>query len=193
MADTWNLGIEMPEDWIPLPLEPGVDVTGWAEEQARELAQGTSVDAVRLAHHLREWAADSRLRDPVCAFAFLPREIDTVIAILEVDVIHPDDTVPEITLDWIAQTFSSDDFGAPDIVRAKLPAGEAVRIRQNIAGEPAGPSGGRTLIETVTYGIRPPEIESAVVVLASWTAPGIGDKLVEGTDMIVSTLSVETD
>src|SRR2546428_4137318 len=124
MADTWNLGIRMPDDWVPLPLEPGIDVTAWAEEQAEELSQGTSVDSANLAHHLRERAADSRLRSPVYAFAFLPRGIETAVAILEVDVIHPDDTVPEITLDWIAKTFSAKDFGAPEIVQAKLPAGQ---------------------------------------------------------------------
>ena len=70
--DTWNLGIRCSEDWIPLPLEPGIDVTAWAKAQARELAEGTGIDAARLAHHLRERAADSRLRAPVYAFALLP-------------------------------------------------------------------------------------------------------------------------
>ena len=69
-----------------------------------------------------------------------------------------------------------------------------MRIRQNIAGEPIEPDGLLTLIETVICGLRPPEIESAVALLASWTAPGIGDQLVEsveGTDAIASRLNVD--
>ncbi|MFF3765760.1 hypothetical protein ACFYYR_16970 [Streptomyces sp. NPDC001922] len=43
------------------------------------------------------------------------------------DFIHPDDTVARTTLDWIAERFSTDDFGAPDITHAHVPLGEAVR------------------------------------------------------------------
>ncbi|MEU3460229.1 hypothetical protein ABZ721_09750 [Streptomyces sp. NPDC006733] len=192
--DTWNCGIECPEDWIPLPLEPGIDLGAWALEQAKELAAATSeeVDAEALMYDLRERAADSRGREPVFAFGLYPEGFDTALAVLEVDVIHPDAEVPSITLDWITEVFATGDFQEPEVERATVPAGPAVRIRQGLAGRGTGESGERSLMETVTYGVRPPGIESAVMVLVSWTAPGLVDLMTAAADQIVHTLKITT-
>ncbi|MCM2419326.1 hypothetical protein [Streptomyces sp. RKAG293] len=189
--DTWNVGIECPEDWIPLPLEPGIDLGAWALEQAGKLAAAPAeVDADALMYDLRERAADSRGREPVFAFGLYPEGFEEALAVLEVDVVHPDDKVPSITLDWITEVFATGDFQEPEVERAVLPAGPAVRIRQGLAGRGTGQSGERSLMETVTYGVRPPGIESAVMVLVSWTAPGLADLMTTAADQIVHTLKI---
>ncbi|MFF5344701.1 hypothetical protein ACH46L_31260 [Streptomyces althioticus] len=53
------------------------------------------------------------------------------LALLEADLIRPDETVPHLTLDWLVETFSVDDFGGPRVTRRELPVGPAVHIRQS--------------------------------------------------------------
>jgi hypothetical protein len=48
------------------------------------------------------------------------------------------------------------------------------------------------LLETLTYGTVPTGTESAVVLLMSWTVPGIAEAMEETADSIVKTLTVES-
>jgi hypothetical protein len=190
VGDRGTISCELacPEDWIPLPLDAGIDLDGWARERAAAL-DGTSA----LARELRGRAADSLGRRPVLAYALCPRGLDAVLAHLEVDVIHPDPTVPEISLDWLTELFSTADFGAPEVVRATLPAGPAVRIGQSLVAGGLGPGGERTVLETLAYGVLPPGLGSAVVVLVSWTVPGLGEAVTGVADAVVGSLSVRDD
>ncbi|CAL9475819.1 hypothetical protein [Streptomyces sp. Tu 3180] len=196
MSDIRTCGIVVPTDWVPLPLEPSDDVKGWAKGTAAELrdrskAAGYELDRSTLRRDLRARAEDSRSREPFYAFAFYPDGFDTALATLEVDLIYPDETVPRITLDWLAETFSADDFGTPEITRTELPVGPAVRIRQNFAADHPPSRGPGILMETLTYGVRPTGSEGAVMLLASWTVPGLTQEMEEAADSIAQTLTVE--
>lgn len=198
MTEFLSCELRCHEEWVPLPLARTADVSGWAEEQAgvleaRNAADGKTVNVELLMQELREQAADSRGRSPVHAFALYLNGFESAAAVLEVDFIHPDHTVREINLDWIAETFTAHDFGTPEIEHAQLPAGAAVRLSQNIAGAAEGPSGERVLLETLTYGIIPEKSDSAVVMLVSWTVPGVDDLVEKMADDIVHTLTIETD
>ncbi|MEU4166001.1 hypothetical protein AB0F46_03825 [Streptomyces sp. NPDC026665] len=189
-------GISYPRDWIPLPVAPHEKLEGsWAEKVARSLverseAAGYEIDPKAVQADLWSRAEDSRSRSPFYAFAFYPDGFDAALAILEVDLIHPDDSVPRITLDWLTEAFSTDDFGPPQVTRTEVPAGPAVRIRQDFAaGDPS--DGAAILLETLTYGIVPTGTQSAVVVLTSWTMPGIADAMEYTADSFVQTLTVE--
>ncbi|MET8132026.1 hypothetical protein ABZV24_08685 [Streptomyces sp. NPDC005251] len=168
----------------------------WAEQAAKNVVgrsgvAGYDIDPEAVRADLRARAEDSRRRDPFYAFAFYPDGFDAALGILEVDLIHPDDSVPRITLDWLAETFSTDDFGPPQLTRTEVPAGPAVRIRQNFAADGAPPGGPAILLETLMYGIVPTGTESAVVLLMSWTMPGIADAMEEAADSMVKTLRVD--
>ncbi|MFF8230504.1 hypothetical protein [Streptomyces caelestis] len=196
MSEISACGIVVPTDWVPLPIEPSDDVKGWAKNTAAELrdrakAAGHELDKRTLRKELQARADDSRSRDPFYAFAFFPDGFDTALAILEVDLIHPDETVPRITLDWLAQTFSADDFGPPQISRPELPVGPAVRIRQDFAADNPRRGGPGVLMETLTYGILPTGAESAVMLLVSWTVPGITDEMETAADSIAQTVTVD--
>ncbi|PWI17421.1 hypothetical protein DI272_27110 [Streptomyces sp. Act143] len=196
MSDLTACGIVCPTDWVPLPIDPSDDVKSWAKSTAKALrdrskAAGHGVDGRALRDDLRARAEDSRSREPFYAFAFYPDGFDTALAVLEVDLIHPDATVPRITLDWLADTFSAHDFGLPRIAHAELPIGPAVRLRQNFAldAPSAAPTG--TPLRTVTYGVLPTGADSAVMLLVSWTVPGLDEEMEEAADSIVRTLTVE--
>ncbi|WP_225654248.1 hypothetical protein [Streptomyces pseudogriseolus] len=107
------------------------------------------------------------------------------------DLLWPDETVPRITLNWLTERFSADDFGGPKVTRTELPAGPAVRIRQNLAmsGSPAVDAG--VLLEILTYGVLPTGSKAAVMLLGSWSAPGLTEEMEEAVDSIAVTLTVE--
>lgn len=195
MSDIRECGIAVPPDWVPLPIEPSDDVRSWSKSTATELrdrskAAGYELDKATLRKDLRARAEDSRGREPFYAFALYPDGFDTALAILEVDLIHPDDTVPELTLDWLAETFSAHDFGPPQISRTELPIGPAVRIRQNFAADNPPRRGPGILMETLTYGTLPTGAESAVMLLMSWTVPGLTEEMEEAADSIAKTFTV---
>lgn len=196
MSELRECGIVCPTDWVELAIEPTDNVKRWARSTAADLrersrAAGYDIDAQVLEKDLRAQAKDSQQRDPFYAFAFYPDGFDGALATLEIDLIHPDASVPRITLDWLAETFSAHDFGPPLITRTEVPLGPAVRIRQNFAAAAAGsPGGPGILLETLTYGVLPRGAESALVFLMSWTVPGIADEMEEAAAGIVKTLSV---
>ncbi|MFE2436132.1 hypothetical protein [Streptomyces sp. NPDC059409] len=196
MSDIRACGIVVPTDWVPLPIEPSDDVRSWSKSTAAELqdrskAAGYDIDKRALRKDLRFRAEDSRSREPFYAFALYPDGFDFALAISEVDLIHPDDTVPQITLDWLAETFSADDFGRPSIVHTDLPIGPAVRVRQNFAAGTRSHRGPGILMETLTYGVLPTGAESALMLLMSWTVPGLSKEMEETADNIAETLTVD--
>lgn len=196
MSQLMSCGIECPLDWVPLPVEAGDDVTLWAKTTAAQLvergrAAGYDLNEKAVRNDLKARSKDSRGRDPFYAFALYPDGFDAALATLEVDLIHPDDAVPEISLDWLAETFSTDDFGPPDISHRDLPVGRAVRIRQNFAAKTSWLKKPGVLLETLTYGVVPEGAESAIVMLVSWTVPGVAEMLEESADSIANSLVVE--
>ncbi|MFF3765759.1 hypothetical protein ACFYYR_16965 [Streptomyces sp. NPDC001922] len=48
-------------------------------------------------------------------------------------------------------------------------------------------------METITYGVVPPGSDSAVIMLVSWTYPGVSDIVERMADDIVGTLTVESE
>ncbi|GHF19844.1 hypothetical protein GCM10018789_57330 [Streptomyces werraensis] len=195
MSDIRTCGIVVPTDWVPLPLEPSDDMKGWTKSTAVELcergrAAGHEPDRRTLRRDLRARAEDSRSRDPFYAFALYPDGFDSALALLEVDLIWPDETVPRLTLDWLAETFSADDFGGPKVTHTELPVGPAVRIRQNLAMSGSSGTAAGVLLETVTYGVLPTGTKAAVMLLASWSVPGLSEEMEEAVDGIAPTLTV---
>ncbi|WP_033319522.1 hypothetical protein [Streptomyces yerevanensis] len=196
MIPILEYGISCPPDWIYVPVKPDDDVESWVKEVGEGLiergrAAGYEIDPEPLQADLRARAEDSRRRSPLYAFLLYPDGFDNALSTLEVDLIHPDESVPQITLDWLAETFSVHDFGPPEISRTDLPLGSAVRIRQNFAADADSPEHPGILLETLTYGSLPEGTESAVILLMSWTVPGIADAMEEAADSIARTLTVE--
>lgn len=195
MSDIQTCGIVCPTDWVPLPLDPSDHVKSWAKNTAAELcersrAAGYELDGKVLRKDLRGWADDSRSRAPLYGFAFYPDGFDTALALLEVEVVRPDETVPRLSLDWLADTFSAHDFGPPQITHIELPIGPAVRLRQNFAAAGRPRWGPGVLLQTVTYGVIPHGTDNALVLLVSWTVPGIDEEMEEASDSIARTMTV---
>ncbi|WP_406443244.1 hypothetical protein OHB14_30180 [Streptomyces sp. NBC_01613] len=195
MIPDLQYGISCPPDWVRLPLDSSDEIGSWAKNTTAELrersqAAGYELDQRAVRKDLRSRVDDSRSREPFYAFALYPDGFDTALAVLELDLIHPDATVPQLTLDWLADAFSTQDFGLPKTTRIELPVGPAVRIRQNFAADGPAPGGPGVLLETLTYGILPTGTESALMLLLSWTTPGLEEAMEDAADSIVQTLTV---
>ncbi|GGT78111.1 hypothetical protein ABT368_24845 [Streptomyces althioticus] len=141
---------------------------------------------------LRARAEDSRSRAPFYAFALYPKGFDSAVALLEADLLRPDETVPRITLDWLTETFSADDFGGPKVTRTEASAGPAARIRQNLAMSGSSDVDAGVLLETFTYGVLPTGSKAAVMLLGSGSVPGLTEEMEEAVDSIAVTLTVES-
>ncbi|MFE0514206.1 hypothetical protein [Streptomyces sp. NPDC058964] len=197
--DLSNLGLECSEDWVPFPVtgtdDSDLDLDHWAKYQAEELARryardGERADVRALTRGLKRAAADSRARAPLAAFGWYVSGHDVVAAVMELDAIHPDDTVPDVSLAWLTQHMTVRDFGEPDVRELRLPLGDAVRIRQNFIGERKRLLGPRPVIRSLFYGVRPEGMETALTLALSWTEPILDEPAEKLGDDIAGTLTV---
>lgn len=193
--DLSDLGLECPEDWVPLPVTDTVPLDHWARQQAEELAaryarDGKSGDARLLARSLKRAAADSRTRAPLGAFGLFLSGFDFMAAGLELDAIHPDAEYPELPLSLLAERMTAKDFPDPDIREVRLPLGDAVRIRQNFIAERKRLLGPRPVIRSLFYGIRPDGMRAALTLMLSWTEAVLDEPVEKMGDDIAGTLTV---
>lgn len=199
--DLSNLGLECSEDWVPFPVtgtgdaDPAMDLDYWAKYQAQELAEryahdGERADIRTLTRDLKRAAAECRTRTPLAAFGWYVSGHNAVAAIMELDAIHPDDTVPDVSLAWLTEHMTVRDLGEPDVRRVRLPLGDAVRIRQNFIGEKKRLLGPRPVIRTLFYGVRPEGMRTAITLTLSWTEPILDEPAERMGDDAAGTLSV---
>jgi hypothetical protein len=83
----------------------------------------------------------------------------------------------------------ADTVGDVRKTRVQLPSGPAVQVRATKSENP-DPTGHGTLLQAITFAIRPPGFEDAVVASVSSTVLHLGDKLAEMADAIVRTIHV---
>lgn len=193
--DLADLGLEFSEDWVPFPAPGTVDLDHWARHQAEELVARYARDGERgdvrlLTRDLKRAAADSYTRDPLGSFGWYVSGHDSVAAVLELDAIHPDHTVPDITLAWLTEHMTIRDLGEPDVGEVRLPLGDAVRIRQNFIGQKKRLFGTRPVIRSLFYGVRPEATRCAITLLMSWTEPILDEPAEQMADAIAHTLSL---
>ncbi|MEU6070371.1 MULTISPECIES: hypothetical protein [Streptomyces] len=195
--DLSNLGLEFSEDWVPFPAigTANRELDHWCSSQAGELAEryardGEQADVRALTRDLRRAAADSHARTPLAAFGWYVSGHNTVAAIMDLDAIHPDDTVPDVSLAWLTGHMTVRDLGAPDVREVRLPLGDAVRIRQNFVGEKKRLLGPRPVIRSLFYGVRPDGMDTAITLALSWTEPVLDEPVEQMGDTIAGTLSL---
>ncbi|MGA2827993.1 MAG: hypothetical protein ABSF03_17975 [Streptosporangiaceae bacterium] len=80
-------------------------------------------------------------------------------------------------------------MGDIDEQQVDLPSGPALRIHRKRA-EPAGPTGQSFVTEGVTCTIRPTGTEDAVVMIMTWGALPLGDRLTAMAAAIAETLKI---
>ena len=194
-----NVDLAYPPGWIQLPvglskkLERDKDLDTWAANTAREMLAGAPTDHVsERARQLTHLTVSCRARTDGSGLAFYPASAEGLVAMLDVKSYGPDRENPVITLDVLEEIYgkaSPDTVGDIETSKIDLPSGPAVRVRSKRIEEP-DPAGQGTLVEGVTYAIRPPGFDSAVVTTMTWTVLHMSDQLAAMADAIAKTVRV---
>jgi hypothetical protein len=194
-----NIDLAYPPGWVQLPvgmskkLERDTELDKWATETAQDMLPGAPAEQVsKRAGQLSHLTVSCRARKDRTGLAFYPPSGEGLVGMLDVKSYGPDRQNPEITLDLLEHIYakdSADTVSDIETSRVDLPSGPAIRVRSKRIEEP-NPTGQGILTEGVTYAIRPPGFDSAVVTTMTWTALQLGDRLAAMADAIAKTVRV---
>lgn len=191
----------LPQGWVQLPLDPGVDAVAWATAYQAEASVGVEweegeagpdVVVAMLARftELVRTRLDPRTAAPL-ALAFVPNIMDRVLAVLTAAAFP--DSVDEPLL----ETGDDAGIGNLDASRVDLPWGPTLRVRRIEPDDPADDlrdGGGwrdAPLSERITYLTTPPGLDGFTVVEAMWSDLVLGDAITEHVDALVASLQLE--
>ncbi|MFI9461744.1 hypothetical protein [Streptomyces xiamenensis] len=194
-----DVTLQYPEPWFQVPVEPGADLDSWAVEHAQrivreaatadpEVARTFKGTVKGIAKELRGRAEGFQNRYLTAAFFCIPPGLASTDVSLELMIIHPGEGDPDPSLEWFTEACVTRELGEPDTRDVDLPFGPAVRIRQNYLGGKKNWFGGRPVLNSLIYGVRPPGQTDLVSVTALWQDVAIGDVIEEWTDEMLRTL-----
>jgi hypothetical protein len=202
-GDRIILALDYPEPWFEFPLAPDADLPTWAQAEAARIVASAddpdvpeetrllTPDVAQLAEELLTRAQEYRDQQLVFALGCYPPGVDTSDVGMEVGYVYPEDGDPPLTLDWFAERNITRELGEPLLWRGELPAGGAVRIRQNYPGARKSWFGGRTINRSLIYGVHPPGCGALVALTTLWTDPGIDEYIEAWADEIAEALRTE--
>jgi hypothetical protein len=131
----------------------------------------------------------ARARNDTYGLAFYPASSAGPVALLDVKHLIPDRGSAALTFDDLRGLYgkpSADTIGKIDETQTELPSGPALRIRRKRV-EAGDPTGQGTVMEGITYAIRPPGMADAIVMVMTWSALQFGDRLATMADAIAAT------
>jgi hypothetical protein len=195
-TDEWNVAYGRPRGSVELPVHESFDLKVWSRGIAEGvLGPGASRKQVRtLATALAEATLDARARDPLSAVFFCPEPELGELARIEVTGYLPDATYPEITVERLGEWLASPterSVQPAEVMYTELPAGPAVRVRHQYVEAAGDGDGLGSVVQTCAWAVRPPQIDSAVVMTVSWQALAWSERLFELTDKLAGMLRLE--
>jgi hypothetical protein len=197
----YEFDYSVPPRWIRLPvldnrtvLRHDRKVIAWSEQQARAILgpDASPADLKQRATELAELTYEARARGAMNGLALYAPPPDGLAAILDVKRLVPDRTYPELTFGVLRTLYaepSADTMGDIDAQQVDLPSGPALRVHRKRA-QPADPTGQSVVSEGVTHAIRPPGIDDAIVMIMTWAALQLGDRLAKMADEIAATVKI---
>lgn len=188
------IGIDYPDGWVELPMDPDVPARAWAEGLVAGPAPAERREAA--VADLVVWVEECRQRGPEMAFGYRPDPLGPTVAVCEVTALPADDppVTPEIAATVLARP-GPGTVGEVSVVRRDLPAGPAVRMRQmngDAGGAGPAPDGSPPpVVEGVTWAIFPPGLDGTIFVATTWTELVLGDTLAAQADRMAEGISLE--
>jgi hypothetical protein len=193
----WRPDLKVPQGtlWLPIASTRPLEELG-NEVAVKILGPGTSRDQLkRFAETVTDGTADSRRRGAKKGGLIFHPDYNRLPPIANIDVFgyHSGEPGQPSSLE-----FYRDAYGTPGkrtvgdiaITEATLPAGPALRFHRRYVPE----AGWQPVVyerEAVTYAIRPPQIDDALVLTVSWVEFQFSEALIKSADAIAQTLEVK--
>jgi hypothetical protein len=139
---------------------------------------------------LERLAKTSDLSDPTFAYAYVVDAAKAVIAVYEVhdfdgDGYRSTDRLQDLIRDVLPTS--------PDrqtSTHVQLPAGPAVRVQEIQSVDAGGFFRKKTVMETVTFAVLPPQVENILVFRMSWTNLVFSEALLELSQTLAESLEL---
>lgn len=182
---TWEIFIEPPGDWVPLPVDPGVDAAAFATDQVTWLADDADRDL--MVHQLSTFTRRAQELSAVVAGCLPTDGWSNVHAYVEV-LVEPAGSTEELAtdLDDLESALTPAASTWSEVSRPLLPAGEAVRVHL-IDAEGATPQE-QEVVESITYALPTPDGRHVAVVTMSWTDLATAEQMIELADDTAQTV-----
>ncbi|MFG3017010.1 hypothetical protein ACGFZQ_00365 [Streptomyces sp. NPDC048254] len=188
----WQCLISEPEGSIRLPVGENAEFEKWAKRAAREyLATDAPRGEIReLASVLARVAATADLGDPTFAYAYVIDAAKALTAVYEVhdfdgDGYRSTDSLPDL-LEAVLPTSPE----RRSVTEVNLSAGPGVRVQELLSVETGSLFKKKTMMETVTYALLPPQVDNILVLRMSWTNLVFSEALLELAQTLAESLEL---
>ncbi|GGN38646.1 hypothetical protein [Streptomyces fuscichromogenes] len=189
---TWQCLISEPEGGIRLPLGENAEFGEWAKRAAR---QYLGTDAPRsemreLASALARVAATADLGAPTFAYAYVIDAAKALTAVYEVHDYDGDGYRSPDRLPGLLETVLPTSPERRSVTEVNLPAGPGVRVQELLAVETGSLFKKKTMMETVTYAVIPPQVDNILAFRMSWTNLVFSEALLELAQTLAESLEL---
>ncbi|POX57086.1 hypothetical protein C3489_02220 [Streptomyces sp. Ru71] len=188
----WQCLIHEPEGGIRLPVGEGIDLRAWAKQAAQTyLGPSSPRGQVReLASVLTRLAESSELADPTFAYAYV---VDAAKAVTAVYEVHDYDgegyRTPQRLPDLLRDVLPTSPVRR-STEEVSLPAGPGIRVQELQAVDTGSVFKKKTMVESVTYAVLPPQVENVLVFRMSWTNLVFSEALLELAQTLAESLEL---
>ncbi|MFF4310578.1 hypothetical protein [Streptomyces sp. NPDC001507] len=188
----WQCLISEPEGCIRLPVGENAEFGEWAKRAARDHlgAEAPRGELRELASTLARVAETADLGDPTFAYAYV---IDAAKALTAVYEVHDYDGDGYRSLDRLSDLLNDVLPTSPErrsVTEVNLPAGHGVRVQELLSVETGSLFKKKTMMETVTYAVIPPQVDNVLVFRMSWTNLVFGEALLELAQTLAESLEL---
>ncbi|MFF4898279.1 hypothetical protein [Streptomyces sp. NPDC001068] len=189
---TWQCLISEPDGSIRLPVGEGAEFGEWARRAARKHlgADAPRGEIRELAAVLARVAATADLGDPTFAYAYV---IDAAKALTAVYEVHDYDGEGYRSTDRLPGLLDMVLPSSPErrsMTEVNLPAGPGVRVQELLSVETGSLFKKKTMMETVTYAVLPPQVDNVLAFRMSWTNLVFSEPLLELAQTLAESLEL---
>ncbi|MFD8815679.1 hypothetical protein ACFV23_30380 [Streptomyces sp. NPDC059627] len=188
----WQCLISEPEGSIRLPVGESAEFGDWAKQAARQYlgADAPRSEIRELAAVLARVAETADLGDPTFAYAYV---IDAAKALTAVYEVHDYDGDGYRSVDRLPDLLGDVLPTSPErrsVTEVNLPAGHGVRVQELLSVVTGSLFKKKTMMETVTYAVIPPQADNIIVFRMSWTNLVFGEALLELAQTLAESLEL---
>jgi hypothetical protein len=178
---TWQCLIAEPEGSIRLPVGQDAEFEKWAKHAAREYlgADAPRSELRELSSVLARVSATADLGDPTFAYAYVIDAAKALTAVYEVHDYDGDGYRSAERLPDLLEAVLPTSPERRSVTEVNLPTGPGVRVQELLSVETGSLFRKKTMMETVTYAVLPPQVDNILVLRMSWTNLVFSEALLE--------------